>query len=124
MELSDMSQHEHAIRILEDYPHPPGPRYRRQGKGSGQEFRDGLLRPKFDEALKQACKLIVYLEGQKDGYPTSFLEEAFGGLARVYGIEKVLDTLVFVAPDEPLLVKEIRHYIHNCHEIPGVPFED
>lgn len=65
------------IRIAKDYSRYPGGRYRRLGKYSGEEFRDDFLRP----ALEQGCEVKVVLDGT-EGYGSSFLEEAFGGLIR------------------------------------------
>jgi hypothetical protein len=111
------------IRIKQQFPHPPGPRYKRQGRGSGEEFRQELLLPLFDQAVKNGEQVTVYLDGAEFGYPTSFIEEAFGGLARLRGIEAVQSTLRFVSRDEPLLEREIRHYIRHAQETPGRLFD-
>lgn len=66
------------IVIARDFTPFPGGRYRQHGEGSGEEFRDDLLRP----ALNREASVTVRLDGTS-GYPSSFLEEAFGGLIRV-----------------------------------------
>ena len=48
-----------------------------------------------------------------EGYPTSFLEEAFGGLARIFGKSECRLRLSFISYDEPLLLDEIDEYIRN-----------
>ena len=48
------------------------------------------------------------------GFATSFLEEAFGGLARKYGGERCLKRLEFVSDEDPLLIKEITNYIKEA----------
>ena len=88
-----------------------GPRYRDQGQGSGEEFREVHLTPAFDKALEKGEKLFVDIDGAEYGYPISFLEEAFGGLARKRGENKVMPKLKIECMDEPLLKKEIEHYI-------------
>lgn len=98
------------IRIATDFTETPGARYRSEGDFSGEEFRDSILEPKFLEAKNKGEQLTIDLDGGY-GYPTSFLEEAFGGLARKYGAASVLDTLVFVSRDEPSLIDEIHEYI-------------
>ncbi len=98
------------IHIAVDFSETPGARYRAEGDFSGEEFRDTLLEPKFLEARQKGEKLTINLDGGY-GYPTSFLEEAFGGLARKYCATDVLATLVFVSNDEPSLVSEIKEYI-------------
>lgn len=99
-----------TIKISTEFSETPGARLRSEGKFSGEEFRDDILKNKFLEACKLGEKLVVDLDGGY-GYPTSFLEEAFGGLARIYGAKEVNNCLVFVTKDEPSLEEEIRGYI-------------
>jgi len=98
------------IRIATDFTETPGARYRNEGDFSGEEFRESILEPKFLEAKNKGEQLTIDLDGGY-GYPTSFLEEAFGGLARKHGADSVSATLVFVSRDEPSLVNEIQEYI-------------
>ena len=101
-----------TIRISSDFSETPGARYRSAGDFSGEEFRDTLLTPKVLEARDQGEKLTINLDGGY-GYPTSFLEEAFGGFAREFGVKEVLDTLEFISDDEPSLISEIKGYIQG-----------
>ena len=101
----------------------PGPRYIGQGKGSGEYFRNEFLLPAFEEAQEKSETLIIDMDGAKYGYPTSFLEEAFGGLARIKGINAVRETIKVVCSDEPLLIDEIEHYITNSDSYKVPPFE-
>ena len=105
-----------TINIANDFSKFPGPRYREEGDNSGEEFRERILRPRFEAARKTGEKLIIELDGVAFGYPTSFLEESFGGLARDCGIDTVLDVLVFRSSDERLLPKEIERYIRNAEK--------
>lgn len=107
------------INIAKDLTEFPGPRYRNQGPGSGEEFLKNHLRPAFLRARQAGNKVIVQLDGVKYGYPTSFLEEAFGGLAREFGIDHVQGTLVFESTNEPLLDYEIRQYIKEAKQVRG-----
>ena len=103
-----------TIRVA-DYSRNPGPRYRIEGPHSGEEFRETLLIPAFECAVGQGERLLVLLDGVEFGYPTSFLEEAFGGLVRhVNDVEAVASRLEFVSADEPLLVDEVRGYIRDA----------
>jgi hypothetical protein len=99
-----------------DFSTLPGPRHTDEGPNSGEEFREKHLLPAFREADKAGEKLLVYLDGVRFGYPTSFLEEAFGGLARIVGIEQALQGLEFHSTDEPLLIDEIKRYILNANK--------
>lgn len=103
------------INISREFSATPGARYRSEGKYSGEEFQQSLLIPRYLEARKKKEKLIINLDGGY-GYPTSFLEEAFGGLARKYGPNEVNSTLEFVSEDEPSLIGEIRNYISSAKE--------
>jgi hypothetical protein len=105
-----------AINIAADFSKLPGPRYTEEGEHSGQEFREKLLEPAFLQTEAENNQLEIQLDGVEFGYPTSFLEEAFGGLARLHGIERVQKRLVFVSNDEPLLIRQIERYIRTANE--------
>ena len=107
------------INIARDFTPLPGPRYREQGSGSGQQFLEKHLRPAFLKAKETNDRVTIQLDGVKYGYPTSFLEEAFGGLAREFGIEEVQNLLRFESVAEPMLDFEIRHYIKHAKDMPG-----
>ena len=111
------------LKVMDKLINFPGPRYRGQGEGSGEAFREDYLIPMFNQASKNGEKLVVDLDGAQYGYPTSFLEEAFGGIARKFGVDKVTEVLTFECNDEPLLVKEIKHYIKHSQESRTPPFE-
>lgn len=101
------------INICKDFSETPGARYRVEGPFSGEEFRETLLIPTYTQAVEGGKKIIIELDGGY-GYPTSFLEEAFGGLARIYDAKEILSTLSFISDDEPSLVEEIVSYIKNA----------
>lgn len=98
------------LNICKEFSETPGARYKNEGDYSGEEFRETLLLPRFLDAQEKKEKLVIELDGGY-GYPTSFLEEAFGGLARQIDIKAVLDTLEFVSEDEPALIADIKNYI-------------
>ena len=66
------------INIATDFSRTPAGRYPKDGPSNGQRFRDELLIPK----LKSETIVEIQLDGAA-GYPSSFLEEAFGGLVRL-----------------------------------------
>ena len=108
-----------TINIAEEFTRLPGPRRADQGSGSGREFLEKHLRPAFQRARDTNDRLTVQLDGVRYGYPTSFLEEAFGGLAREFGSGDVQKTLLFESREEPMLDIEIRHYIKHADDPPG-----
>ena len=103
-----------TINIAKEYTRVPGPRYKAQGPHSGEKFREEILVPAFETARRNREKLIIQLDGVRYGYPTSFLEEAFGGLARKVGVDSVLDVLEFRTTTEPSLLEETRRYIKDA----------
>ena len=104
-----------VINIARDFTETPGARYTNEGDYSGELFRESILIPKYTEAISKREQLKIELDGGY-GYATSFLEESFGGLARKYDIQEVLNTLVFVSEDEPGLIDEITEYIKMARQ--------
>ena len=104
-----------TIRISEEYSETLGARYIEEGEFSGEDFRKNFLISRFESALRSGEEIIVDLDGGY-GNPVSFLEEAFGGLAREYGTDKVLKVLKFVSLDEPSQVDDIIDYIRHPYD--------
>lgn len=84
-----------SVSVARDFTRHPGPRFRWQGKFSGEEFRSRLI-----AWLERAEQLTVDLDGTS-GYGSSFLDEAFGGLIR----------------DEGMSREEVRRRIHIKSEM-------
>lgn len=82
------------INIAKDYSRVLGGRYIKHGDFSGEDFYEKILQKKFIEAQKENEKLYIELDGTK-GYPSSFLDQSFGVLARIYGINSVASVIVF-----------------------------
>ncbi|MGB8030858.1 MAG: STAS-like domain-containing protein [Terracidiphilus sp.] len=102
-----------TLSVAKDFSETPGPRSREEGEFSGDEFRDNFLKPAFVQARDSRQRLVVDLDGVV-GYATSFLEAAFGGLAREFGPCAVLETVELVCSDEPSLVEEVKRYIEDA----------
>ncbi|MBL4871577.1 MAG: STAS-like domain-containing protein [Robiginitomaculum sp.] len=66
-----------TINVAAEYSATPLGRHSKHGKFSGQRFRDDFLIP----ALQEYDQIIIDFDGVA-GLPSSFLEEAFGGLIR------------------------------------------
>ncbi|HFF9491355.1 STAS-like domain-containing protein [Serratia bockelmannii] len=89
----------------------PGPRFKRLGPSSGEEFREWL-----EKELAKSTDLVVDLDGT-EGYGSSFLEESFGGLIRNgYSAEKV-KSIKIISNEEPELIEEIMEYIDEAVQI-------
>ena len=86
---------ERTIAIASEFSRFPGGRYRADGEHSGEAFRDDLLIP----ALRSNQTVTVILDGAA-GYPSSFLEEAFGGMVRLGKLRKDdLNRRLFIVAD-------------------------
>ena len=109
-----MKNRDLMLSVASDYTDTPGPRYKWQGKYSGEEFYNELLRPKFLDAESQGIKLIVNLD-DVEGYGSSFLEESFGGLTREFGTKRVEKTLKIQSEDS-LLISEVEDYIKGIYD--------
>lgn len=99
----------HTINIALQFTTTTGARVYSDGPFSGEEFREKFLEPLFKDGNDDS-KIKIILDGT-EGYDSSFLDEAFGGLARRYGIDRCLDRFEFISNEEPLLIEEIKGYI-------------
>ncbi len=93
-----------------DFSDTPGPRHISEGEFSGEKFRKEVLLPAFRKVEAEDGELHVDLDGT-EGYATSFLEEAFGGLAREVGSAELLARLTIKSDDEPYLREQVKGYI-------------
>lgn len=100
-----------VISIAKDFTSRPGGRTKVMGPGSGEAFRDLLVRH-----LKRLPEetIEVELDGT-EGYGSSFLEEAFGGIIRnrLLPAEDALRRIIVVArtPAYRSYAGEARQYM-------------
>lgn len=80
------------IKILE-FTEYPGPRYKNQGDFSGEEYYITRLNALFCECYSKKEKLVILLDGTA-GFPSSFLDEAFGELVYDFSLDIVKEWLV------------------------------
>lgn len=95
---------------VRDFSEFPGPRYISLGPDSGEKFREEVLIP----SIKEYGDVTVDLDGTF-GYGSSFLEEAFGGLARA-GVSK--EKILFlrnnlISNEDSTYITEIQEYIDD-----------
>lgn len=100
------------INIAKDFSNTPGGRYSSEGPFSGEEFREKHLLPKYIQATANKEKLYLNLDGCF-GYPSSFIDESFGGLARELNDQTIFNNMVFISKDQPSLVDYIEQCIKN-----------
>ena len=82
------------IVLSELYPNGIGGRYARHGECSGEEIRDKHIIP----ALQEHDTITVDLRNLW-GFPTSTIEETFGGLVRETKDPKVGERIEFICDD-------------------------
>lgn len=100
--------------IAKQYTDAPGGRFIDDGPCSGEDFRENVLKKLMSECA-QGERILIIFDGAY-GYPTSFLEEAFGGLARLLGSKTVLDKFSFESNDEPEIVNRVNEYINGARQ--------
>lgn len=99
-----------TISVAFNFSKEPAGRYLTDGDASGEAFRTRVLVPE----LERAGRVTVILDGT-EGYGSSFLEEAFGGLVRQMGWtpQEFESRVSFVSNDDPTLVEEIMEYVND-----------
>lgn len=98
-----------TLFVATEFSTTPGPRYQSQGPHSGEQFREKVLVP----ALRQHKIIKIVLDGT-EGYGSSFIDEAFGGLVREHDFDKadLLARIKIVSEDDPLLSEDVRSAIN------------
>lgn len=107
-----------TVKVSERFPYP-GPRFKRLGPQSGEDFKLYMLKIFKDTYGDDFTKnnnitITVDLDGTP-GYGSSFLEEGFGGLLREGVPYSLLNALKIKTDEEPELADEIREYIDDEH---------
>ena len=101
------------ISIVKDFHPFPAGRHVVDGDGNGTTFREEFLLPH----LRSGERVVVDLDGAP-GYPSSFLEEAFGGLVRSsMSAEVIRNHLEFSASDDyKRYIDRIWEFISRAEE--------
>jgi hypothetical protein len=109
------SQNLKQLSIAHDFSREPLGRVYADSDSSGQLFREKLLAP----ALQKHDVVVVSLDGT-EGYGSSFLEEAFGGLVRHHGFKaEDVQRLKFISNEDDSLISEIAGYISDALRVAG-----
>lgn len=104
-----------VLNVSKEFSDIPGPRYISEGAFSGELFRETVLFPLVKECIDKGDELEINLDGTQ-GYGTSFLEEAFGGLVREnhLSLDAVTGCIHFITNEEPYLEDDIRQYFEDA----------
>lgn len=100
------------LSIAKQFSITPGGRYKKEGDNSGEEFFEKYLFPMYLMAESEGKKLLIDLDGCM-GYPSSFLDESFGGLARRFPDKDIFSVIEFKSEDEPGLPDTIKKIIER-----------
>lgn len=109
-----------TIDIAKVFSRHPAGRVPADGPNSGERFRDEILVPALKEAMERSdsTPVIVDIDGCRS-FGSSFLEEAFGGLARVplFPFSKALGILVIQSrkPHLQIYKDAILEYLQNAN---------
>lgn len=103
----------HKIKVASEFSNVPLGRFPDDSQFNGTTFRENWLIP----ALASHHLIQIDLDGA-EGYGSSFLEEAFGGLVRIHGFTsaELLDRIQIISNEDPTLIEEIRQYIDEAKE--------
>lgn len=106
-----MTTPQKIIDIAKDFSTEPYGRYLSDGDSNGTKFREEIMAP----ALAKNEKVVVSLDGA-EGYGSSFLEEAFGGLVRENGFSpgELKGRLTIISEEDPSLIAEIWEYVDTA----------
>lgn len=107
-----MSKSVMKINVAKQFSKNPAGRYVSDGKNSGEVFLKNLLMP----AIRTHDNVEIYFDGVR-GYGSSFLEEAFGGLIRLTGMNfKDFTSKIKIISQDPFLVPEINGYVNDAQK--------
>lgn len=84
-------------------------RYRKNGKFSGEEFRDDVLVPAIKKSLYNKDLVVIDLDGTY-GYADSFLDEVFGKLSDFVTKDEMRNVWL-ISYDNPELYRKISAMI-------------
>lgn len=115
--MTDIVDDKFTIDLARDFSPTPLGRTRRQGRFSGEAFREDILRP----SLSKHHAVIVDLDGAS-GLSTGFLDEAFAGLVR----DRTLNALEFwqrvsiICRRDRFIIDEVRRFVDRAEALSGV----
>lgn len=96
-----------VYKFADEYTKYPGGRFIRLGKYSGEDFRDRILKPIFEENKR----IEIDATGVITSFSPSFLDECFGQLAIEYGLDRFNETISFYAEDNHSLNEKMMFYV-------------
>ena len=103
-----------VLYIGNQFSDDPAGRYYTDGDGNGEEFREEVLKPIFSSGKK----ITINIDKNVEGYGSSFLVEAFGGLIKhgYFKKEYIQERLkiTYDNSDFKFYAKKIDQYINEA----------
>jgi len=96
--------------FAQEYSEYPGGRFIRLGDFSGEDFREKVLRRVFEDN----DKIVIDASEIKTSFTPSFLDEAFGALAKEFGLEKFNKTVDLFSNTNPKLKEKMMYYVERA----------
>lgn len=90
--------------ISKDFSEITGLRHCKTSDFSGEEFYHDVLNSKFVESINKGEKLELILDGSRDGYGPSFLDESIGNLVYDFSLEFVKEWLTVISEREKMWI--------------------
>lgn len=104
-----------TVDIAKEFTNKPGARDYEDGKNSGLEFFEKILRPKYIEAQNQDARLKVILDGT-EGYASSFLNESFSLLGNEFGPDNVWGRLIVISNEIPKYIEKVKKGVYEIRK--------
>lgn len=99
------------IDIAAEFSETPSGRFLTDGPKSGEKFREEHLRGALNSG-----EPVRVLTDDVEGFGSSFLEEAFGGLVRkgYFTVADLENRLIIVSDEDEALLEEVWGYIREA----------
>lgn len=81
--------------VANEFSRFPGGRKRKNGKHSGEEFREDVVLPLLD-----IYEFVTFDLSGSAGYGSGFLDEAFGELGKIFGLRETKRRVKLIASDD------------------------
>lgn len=95
-----MFDKEVITKNITEFSLSPGPRYRRTGEDSAEEFYEEYLSKWMTDAKDDDKKLRIVLDGTS-GFLSSFLDESFNRLIKDFEVDYLKKNIEIVSDEEP-----------------------
>lgn len=92
--------------FAKEFSETPGPRYKKLGDHSGEEFREDVLKKLLDQYE------LIEIDGTdiKTSFTPSFLSEAFAPIAKEMGENKFFKRVKLYSRDNPNLEEKFKNF--------------